>query len=846
MTRDPSVLESNLERLFARAYVPVDPSPELRARILAAARNHRVRARRSSFPAPLRVAAAAAIALGAGIALWRSSSAKPSSVESILAEGRAAVRVGTDAAWRPLTEEEARSGVRLAGGSLDLATPAEVSASVRIGAADRLEANPASQLAVADAASLAVALDRGGLVLEHAQAAREARLSSPDGSIRLSNGAIELARLDLEGSPATRIRLRSGVASVDAVALTIGAPVWLRSGAIVAEPGLDGATAVRGGRAGAEAPAEASSAPAPTAEPDTVTLRGRVSTGTGDAPIESCVVTLLRVERLPQVGRPEPHEVRGPSFDVAGVRPGTYTVFVRAKGFATWQRSGIELEAGKDPVDLAIALDRGATVRGRVLGPDGEPIEGATVLSETDTPSQVLPFTADPRLPVVAVDTTSGADGTFEVGPLSNGRQRLRATRAGFGAAWSQVFDLSTGAREGASGAASEEIVIRLVRAAVIEGQVARDDGAPWPGAIVIASWLDMDPSTLERQILNYGIAIADGNGHYLVEDLPPGLFVVLNVMEGTEGKDRVPRVQQARVEAGQRVRVDLPGGDNAGTAIEGTLLSSDGKPLAGRDVTFLPEKGPGTSWMATRSRDDGRFDFPNLPPGPYFVFAGGNLGGEIAFQTELEVPKAPVYRPEVRAGSGSLRGRVTDAETGRGLPSSTLILLADVGGPTSADRTERFAGRIVADAEGRYALTLLQPGKYRVTAYAIVGRYGEETIDSVEIGGSIGGSSGSSSETPALDFALRPGSAVTVSVRDESGAPVEGASLRFADAAGRTIGFSPEDRTDSKGEFVVHGAKPGRWTLRVERAGSEPAETVLDLAVGEERNVEIRLHPVR
>jgi protocatechuate 3,4-dioxygenase beta subunit len=290
--------------------------------------------------------------------------------------------------------------------------------------------------------------------------------------------------------------------------------------------------------------------------------------------------------------------------------------------------------------------------------------------------------------------------------------------------------------------------------------------------------------------------------------------------------------VQQARVEAGQRVRVDLLGASNRNTVIEGTLLSSDGKPLAGRDVTFLPEQGPRTSWTSTRSRDDGRFDFPSLPPGPYLVFAGGNLGGEIAFQTEVEVPKAPVFRPEVRAGSASLRGRITDAETGRGLPSSVLILVADVGDE------ERFAGRVLADAEGRYTLTLLQPGKYRVTAYAVVGRYGQETLDTVEVGGST--------EAPPCDFALRPGAAVTVTVRDDSGSPLEGASLRFTDASGRSIGFSPEDRTDPKGEFLVRGAKPGRWTLRVERPGSEPAESVLDLAVGEERAVEIRLHPVR
>jgi len=159
------------------------------------------------------------------------------------------------------------------------------------------------------------------------------------------------------------------------------------------------------------------------------------------------------------------------------------------------------------------------------------------------------------------------------------------------------------------------------------------------------------------------------------------------------------------------------------------------------------------------------------------------------------------------------------------------LVLVAGMAGE------ERFVGRIVADAEGRYALSLLQPGTYRVTAYSLAGRYGQETLDAVEIGGP--------GEGAACDFALRPGGAMTIRVVDASGAPVEAASLRFTDAGGRSVGFSSDDRTDSKGEFVVHGAKPGRWKLRAEHAGSEPAETALDLAVGEDRTVEIRLRPV-
>jgi protocatechuate 3,4-dioxygenase beta subunit len=847
VTRTPGVLEANLERLFARAYVPVEPSPEFRARLLAELRNRRKTVQRTRFPVALRIAAAAAIAVAAGIALWRPVRPAAASVESILADGRAALREGPGSDWRPLTDEEARSGVRLAGAKLDLATPAGVSATVRIGSADRLETQPSSQVALADdASSLVVALDRGSLVLEHPDPGREARIASADGGVRLATGAIELACLELDGEHATRALLRSGAATADvepSFALPVGSPVWLRDGAVVAERGLDGATAADSaalpgnGRTGAEAPGDASSAPVSTATTaETASLRGRVSGSSSDAPpdtmIGAYVVTLLRAERLPQVGRPDPHEFSEPSFALDGLEPGTYTVFVGAKGCATWQRSGIELAAGKAPVDLSIVLDRGATVRGRVLGPNGEPVEGATVLSETDTPSQLLPLTADPRVAITAVDAPSLADGTFELGPLSKGRQRLRATHPGFGAAWSEPFDLS-----GRSGGIPDEIVLHLARPGVIEGEVARDDGAPWPNAIVVASWLDMDPGALERQVLSYGLAFADATGHYAIEDLPPGLFVVLNVLEGTQGgENRVPRVQQARVEAGGRVRVDLPGGGVRGTSVEGTLLSSDGKPLADRDVTFEPEHdasgyGKSMDWKSTRSREDGRFDFPGLAPGSYRVFAGANLGGEIAFQTEVEVPKAPVFRPVVRAGPATMRGRITDADTGLGLSSSLLVLFTEIGGE------ERFAGRIVADAEGRYALALLQPGKYRITAYSVAGRYGQETLDAVEIG---------TQEGAACDFALRPGVAITVRVRDDDGRPIESASLRFADSAGRSIGFSPEDRTDPQGEYVVRGAKPGRWTLRVEHAGHEPADAAFELVVGEDRTLEVRLHPVR
>jgi hypothetical protein len=415
---------------------------------------------------------------------------------------------------------------------------------------------------------------------------------------------------------------------------------------------------------------------------------------------------------------------------------------------------------------------------------------------------------------------TTQVDGTFELLHLSRGRHRLRASRAGHGAAWSETIDLSAGD--------ATDLTLRLVQPGALEGRVARDDGTPWPGAIVVASWIDTSGSFSGRSCLNYGFASADVLGRYAIEDLPPGQYVVLNVLEGREpGSTQVPRVQNVRVEAGVRTRVDLPGSDS-GTAVEGTLVASDGTPLGDLDVTFAPKTREGGDWKSTRSRADGRFDFPSLPPGSYVICVGGNLGAELAFQGEIEVPAVPIFRYTVRAGSGVLRGRVLDAGTGEGVPSSVIILEIE-----SADgRT--CVGRVVSDAQGRYVLPRLLRGKYRVIAYSATRRLGQEASEGVSIGEDA-------SET-VLDFQLRPGAGLLVKVIDGDGRPVAGAVLRFLDAHGSSFTFSPEDRTDPKGLLRILGIHPGSWTIRASSESFESSSTAIDLVADEESTVEITL----
>ncbi len=821
-----SVLEVNLERLFARAYAPVLASPTFRARLLRTLELGIAGPKPGRQAVRWRVAAAMVVGLGTALLAWRLLHGPDAvgSVENLLAAGRPVVREGPAGAWRPISDDEIRSGIELGRPTLELATPRDSTAQVRLGSAGRLEAQAESRLSIDSPAqgALVVALERGAIALERYAAGETWRVSTSEGSILLDRGAIEIACLELRGSREMRARLRSGAAAIDGdprTELVPGREVLVQGGMLVVDRGLDPSVPQLPERSSAGTTGVSEPQGSGTAAPATASLRGSLVMPAEAKPPDLFTVVLLRRERLPEVSRPDPRIFRDTqgSFAIDGLRPGTWSVFVRADGFAVWQTRDLELRSGGGATELRAVLDTGLAIRGRVIDPDGRPVEGAIVLSEDDTPSQLLPLGLDAP-PQGSAAATSDSEGAFEIAHLRRGRHLLRATRAGLGAGWSEPIDLS-------KGDPPESVAIRLARPGAVEGQVARDDGAPWSGAFVVASLLD---TTFEHACMTYGHVAADAEGRFAIEDLPPGLYVVLNVSEGRDqGPTASPRVQQVHIEAGVRTRVDLPGGSQ-GTTLEGTLLASDARPLAGCDVTLVPKRRQGADWKSTRSREGGRFDFPSLSPGTYAVYVGESLGAEFALQCEIEVPAVPVFRSTVRAGLCALRGGVLDARSGAGLPGSVIVL------EVQTDAGFVFAGKSVASGEGLYVLRFLPAGSYRITAYPTTGRFGLETVGGIEIGAS-------DTET-VRDFSLHPGAVLVVRVADSTGKPVVGASVRFLDANDLAVAFSPDDVTDASGTLRVQGVKPGRWTVRASRERFKPASTTLDLVAEEERAVEIIL----
>lgn len=152
--------------------------------------------------------------------------------------------------------------------------------------------------------------------------------------------------------------------------------------------------------------------------------------------------------------------------------------------------------------------------------------------------------------------------------------------------------------------------------------------------------------------------------------------------------------------------------------------------PVVGATVVVRPESDATRAYL-TATDEKGRFRLDDIPDGSYAVeirrqglkpVVKRDVGLKLPFRAVVEVemqpdpaapggpgPAAPAAAP--RAGSGAIRGRVVDPE---GRPLSEVVLRIV---PADARDDPRFAW---SDAEGRFELSGLVPGPWRLSALGL------------------------------------------------------------------------------------------------------------------------------
>jgi hypothetical protein len=135
---------------------------------------------------------------------------------------------------------------------------------------------------------------------------------------------------------------------------------------------------------------------------------------------------------------------------------------------------------------------------------------------------------------------------------------------------------------------------------------------------------------------------------------------------------------------------------------LNGTVLDSDGTPLAGTRVAGLYVTG--SFW--TRANDSATFTLTRLKPGQsrrlLFLHEGRGLAGTLALDGDEKEPVSVRLQP-----AGTIVGRLVDED---GEPLAAIQLKGFLSRELSAS-IEALPDTVVTDTEGRFRLTGLVPG---------------------------------------------------------------------------------------------------------------------------------------
>ncbi len=468
------------------------------------------------------------------------------------------------------------------------------------------------------------------------------------------------------------------------------------------------------------------------------TVRGRVvdaETGDGLAGVE---VSLVRREIVIDDAHGAPLRTTTAtdgSYRLSDVPPGRSTLVVRSAthfvpSFAT-QRPvfaaaafgpGAPQIASRTPPALTVRmrksfgtvirdvrLSRGIAIRGRVVGPDGEPVAGALV---TAAPVDLWPTRdpwAAPEAALGGLPAKSGTDGTFEIGGLPPRHAwTLRASKKGLIGVPSKRVRTRTGRP-------TPEVTLQLVAAAVVSGVVVDEKDEPMAAVPVLLLGLNpARPLEQQRTVTN-----AEGLFRFEAAAGSPRPFLTAKPAGHPGESLRLQPLEPGEKRPGLRITIQT------GLVVSGTLFDSDRKPIPHQTIQLskadAARAGPrmimdASQSLLTRTDAAGRFRFTGVPSGRLRLTVPR---GPLVPGVELMRPfQAPAEELEVTWNGARdlvLRGTVL-APDGHPVPHATLqwqpVRRNRVPGQffsaTSPDMT-------VSVEDGTFAIPVGQKGPYRI-----------------------------------------------------------------------------------------------------------------------------------
>ncbi|MEC8510915.1 MAG: carboxypeptidase regulatory-like domain-containing protein [Planctomycetota bacterium] len=387
-------------------------------------------------------------------------------------------------------------------------------------------------------------------------------------------------------------------------------------------------------------------------------------------------------------------------FRLVGLPEGPLIVRADASG---WLDSGrtteVEVTADEEHTGLVIKLERGASVAGRVLGPDGAPAAGVEVEALFDVAHMFGPSSLNATRGIHGSATTLG-DGSFEISGLGRGPFSIRARRESSEEGQPGETARLDGIQPGAEG-----ITLSLASPVDVRGVLRDDLGEIVSGLEVrcsrLASGAMGDLRLGERRARS-------AEGGIFAFDLPSGTWE-LSVMEETH------------VTAAPVV-LTIPGANEAlelvcvrAATVSGRVLDPGGAPVEGASVFYDADTGQVVTALlsapspdATRSGADGAFTLLGLPPGELTITASHDEFARASASQLVAGPGEQLSDLVLRLSQGgSIEGICFDDE---GRTASDRVVTVQ----SMTMTNQRVAA---SDSDGTFRIDGLEAGNYQVVA---------------------------------------------------------------------------------------------------------------------------------
>jgi hypothetical protein len=369
-------------------------------------------------------------------------------------------------------------------------------------------------------------------------------------------------------------------------------------------------------------------------------------------------------------------------------------------------------------------------------------ISGRVVAADTGTAIRRAQISINSRDAQFNRSVATDNDGRYELTGLPAGRYRLFVNKAGFvSLEYGQARPFEAGKPlDITTDQVMERIDFSLPRGSAITGRITDEFGDPITDAQVQA--LRYQYVNGERQLVDAGrMAQTDDLGAYRIFGLMPGDYIIRasmrsNMMPGPRGAETeqtgypgtyypgvadVGQAQTVTAVLGQEVSsIGFPLIPARLSRVSGTVVGSDGRPLAGAMVMIRMRGGPGGPLRMNMGNigggqvsPDGTFQLANVPPGEYVLEVqerpqnARNLQDVTMAQLEfasmpLSVSGADVDNLAVMTTPGvTLSGRI--AYQGQATPKQTLQVIASAPGGAAlpgmlVNARARGGGRVAED----------------------------------------------------------------------------------------------------------------------------------------------------